>query len=373
MRTALFLGAGASIFASQPTTDVLLKTLLSKTELDPTVRNLLSNNAASFPDIEQVYASIDEAINFKKSYICKISRQLQRQIPHSPLTEYDVILDKLITLKPIIREIILDSFKLTQEKINEGNLLFARLEELIAGNGDDKFQIITTNYDLIIYEYADSQGREVVDGFSINHPHSLRATWDGAWNNTTDNPIYLNKLHGSVNWQMQNDEGKTIIRISDPGHRSEDLDVMIAPTLGEKNYKKTPFSELTERFKNTLEEIDVLIVIGSSFRDDELNKIIKDKLADKRLVIISISPDSHDHIKRLIEDPIILDVPNLRVLRHSLSHGIVPPPFPKHYRHVYSYESKFELNTIDEICNVLNSIFEYETRLLRKLSRRTIS
>ena len=372
MRTVLFLGAGASVFALQPTTNDLLKTLISKTELDPTVRNLLNNNNVPFPDIEQVYASIEEAINFKKSHIYKISKQMQHQTSHSYFTEYYEILDKLITLKPVIREIILDSFKLTQEKINEGNDLFGRLEELIIGNGNDEFQIVTTNYDLIIYEYADSQDREVVDGFSTK-PRSLKGIWDGTWNSTADNPIYLNKLHGSVNWQMQDDEGKTIIKMSTAGHRHEIHDVMIAPTLGEKDYKKTPFNELTERFKNTLEETDVLIVIGFSFRDDELNKIIKDKTANKRLVIISISPDSHDHIKRLIEDPIILDVSNLSDLDGSLSQDIDPLPFTKHHHHVYSYKSKFEPDTIDEICVVLSIIFEYETRLLRKSRRRTIS
>ena len=372
MRTVLFLGAGASVFALQPTTNDLLKTLISKTKLDPTVQHLLGNNTVSFPDIEQVYASIDEAINFKKSHIYKISKQMQRQTPSSHFTKYDEILNNLIKLKPIIREIILDSFKLTQKQINEGKHLFQRLEELITENGGNNFQIVTTNYDLIIYEYADSQGREVIDGFSTK-PRSLKGIWDGAWNNTTDNPIYLNKLHGSVNWQMQDDEGKTIIKMSTAGHRHEIHDVMIAPTLGEKDYKKTPFNELTERFKNTLEETDVLVVIGFSFRDDELNEIIKDKIVNKRLAIISISPDSHDHIKRLIEDPIILDVPNLRVLHRSLSHGITPPPFPRHPHHVYSYESKFELDTIDGICSVLNIILKYETRRLRKLRRRTIS
>lgn len=372
MRTVLFLGAGASVFALQPTTSDLLKTLISKTGLDPTVRHLLDNNIVPFPDIEQVYASIDEAINFKKSHIYELSEQMQRQASSNHLKEYNETLDKLIALKPIIREIILDSFKLTQEQINEGKHLVERLEELINRNGSDKFQIVTTNYDLIIYEYADSQGREVVDGFSTK-PHSLKGIWDDTWNSTADNPIYLNKLHGSVNWQMQDDEGKTIIKMSTAGHRREIHDVMIAPTLGEKDYKKTPFNELTERFKNTLEETDVLIVIGFSFRDDELNEIIKDKIANKRLVIISISPDSHDHIKRLIEDPIILDVPNLRVLHHSLSHGIVPPPFLRHPHPVYSYESKFELDAIDGICSVLNAVLEYETRRLRKLRRRTIS
>ena len=55
MRTALFLGAGASVFALQPTTEVLLKTLLSKTELDPTVRNLLSTNALYHFQISNKY------------------------------------------------------------------------------------------------------------------------------------------------------------------------------------------------------------------------------------------------------------------------------------------------------------------------------
>ena len=361
MKTALFLGAGASVFALQPTTKDLLEKLISKTKSDPLIQNMLKNDP-HFSDIEQVYASIDEATNFKQSHIYKMLRKIQHPLSPKQLIDYNAVLHILITLKPIIREIILDSFKLEQEKINEGNHLFERLEELIAENGSDKFQIITTNYDLIIYEYANSQGREVVDGFSTNH-HSLRAIWDGVWNNATDNPIYLNKLHGSVNWQMQNDEGKTIIKISDIGHRYEDLDVMIAPTLGEKDYGKTPFSELTERFKKTLEDIDVLIVIGFSFRDDKLNKIIKDKLKDKRLVIISISPNSHDDITHLTDDPIILDDLRIIILYSSTLDDNIT--FHERLDRIYSYESTFDLNTIDGICKILNTIFKYETKLSR--------
>ena len=339
MKAALFLGAGASVFALQPTTKILLEKLISKTKSDPLIQNMLKNDPY-FSDIEQVYASVDESINFKKSYIYQIGRQLQNQTSHDPLLKFNTIIDRMITLKPIIREIILDSFKLEQEKIKEGNQLFEKLEKLLIKHGNTKFQIITTNYDLVIYECGISQSRDVVDGF-VTKRNSHRAIWDDAWNNETGNPIYLNKLHGSVNWQMQNNKEGTMIRTSDTGRRSADLDIMIAPTLGKKDYGETPFSELIERFKNTLEENDMLIVIGFSFRDDKLNQIIRDKLKDKSLIVVSISPDSHNDITRLIDNPIILDDPRICLLYACLlddGNTISRKPLDR----VYSYESTFD-------------------------------
>ena len=316
-----------------------------------------------FSDIEEVYASIDETINFKEPHIYKIINKMQYPLYDKQFIMYDEVITKLNILKSNIREVILNSFKLKDEKINEGNQIFKKLEELLIQHGDNKFQIITTNYDLVIYRCSDSQNREIIDGFSKSQ-NSLQAVWSNKWNATTDNPIYLNKLHGSINWQMQDDEGKKIIQIGVAGHRPVDFDVMINPTLGKKDYKKTPFSELIERFKNTLDDIDMLIVIGFSFRDDELNKIIRDKLEDKRLVIISISPDSHDHIKRLTPHPIILDLSTLQILLDSLTTRNVHHSLRKYAHRIYSYKCEFGLSTIGEIQTVLETVIIYETLFL---------
>ena len=111
--------------------------------------------------------------------------------------------------------------------------------------------------------------------------------------------------------------------------------------------------------KNTYSSDLILLDVWTSL----IPRKYSDARKDKRLVIISISPNSHDDITRLIDDPIILD--DLRTIILYISTLDDNITFHERLDRIYSYESTFDLNTIDGICKILNTIFKYETKLSR--------
>jgi NAD(P)H-hydrate repair Nnr-like enzyme with NAD(P)H-hydrate dehydratase domain len=68
---------------------------------------------------------------------------------------------------------------------------------------------------------------------------------------------------------------------------------MIYP-IGEKYATRTPYIEILSRFRNTLIEEKVVIVIGYSFRDDPINNAFVDRVTryrKKKFKIIVVDPD----------------------------------------------------------------------------------
>ncbi len=305
--------------------------------------HLLNNNEIS-PDIENLYTIMDDTINSRTRPIYNIVRAMTYYLSGNSL-KYDTIIDSLTTLKSSIRNVIVESFTLEPSAVIDIETVYEKLESLMTKQGNDKFQVITTNYDLVIEKYCEYKSREVIDGF-VGNEYSLTYFWRNKWEPHSNNPVYLNKLHGSVSWQKQYDEEREIIKLGDVGLHGANYDVMIAPTLGEKDYNRIPFNALLRRFENTLKDIDVLIVIGFSYRDYELNKIIQDRLKEK-LVIISISATSNNDTLSLDKNRVILTKQNSNITQSKTNHK------PR----VYSYDSDFGPNTIDDICHVLDYVY----------------
>lgn len=358
MKTALFLGAGASVFAGQPTTEDLLQLLrshLQKRRNNPEPNISLQDHvehivvgAEAYTDVEKLYDGIEAIIAIQNNPNCEpISERFQyyygvehstvglnytTKTPHS--IPYKEISNELSKLRDTIRETILNSFKIktnTYENIVE---MYDMVREVIERNSTDEFQVFTTNYDTVLDIYASKKGFETINGFKP--PHDLRRVWDNMWDSATDKPpLYLAKLHGSIQWYRDED---VIVETGGVALRDAVNDIMIAPTEGAKHYDE-PLSSLMDRFKDVLQDTDVLLVIGFSYRDNEIVRNIKDRLSEG-MVLISISPtateDIHQHVStttpktvngnsdlKVIEPNIILckqefEPKNLDVLRATL-------------------------------------------------------
>jgi len=161
--------------------------------------------------------------------------------------------------------------------------------------------IFTTNYDLYVEQALDSLRFPYNNGFSGTYHRTfdpasyryalvedLRLSRD-AWGRV---PNYFNlyKLHGSVSWIRDEDDG---VREVDYAGVTNDQTVMIYPTpLKDRSTLMTPYSDLFRSMENELlQSNSVLIVMGYSFGDEHINRLIYNALAVPtfRLVVFGSS------------------------------------------------------------------------------------
>lgn len=151
--------------------------------------------------------------------------------------------------------------------------------------------IFTTNYDRLVEVAATSIGLQCADGFesASSHPES-------SWNGQFAPGIRLIKLHGSVNWYEE--EGSENLFRLERGYSLPSYEyrlthgeralrpLMIIPTL-EKSILKRPYAGLLTQFSDALKEIDVLVVIGNSLRDDHLRNTIVERAPGLNIVLVN--------------------------------------------------------------------------------------
>lgn len=184
-------------------------------------------------------------------------------------------------------------------------------------NRNTPVNIFTTNYDLYNETALDELKFNYNNGFAgsskrifnpniynyvlVENLNLSKKVWK-----SVDNFFNLYKIHGSVNWTKQV-EGKTNL----PVISEKDIDVikqkgsydslMIYPSpQKDRSTLMTPYSDLFRLMQNNLlKPNSILIVIGYSFGDEHINRIIFNALSvyDFRLVIFGNS----DYIQRIKE------------------------------------------------------------------------
>lgn len=160
-----------------------------------------------------------------------------------------------------------------------------------------KLSIVTTNYDTLIEDAADSIGFSVIDGFTFAH----RPQFDSdmfEWNLVKDieniktreleykkNIINLIKLHGSLTWERSNDHI----------YRKEKCDVknpiMIFPSSNKymQSYQE-PYFELFIKFQELLKRPNTLLITaGFSFADNHISQMITQAIKHNKSLAVLIS------------------------------------------------------------------------------------
>lgn len=162
-------------------------------------------------------------------------------------------------------------------------------------------EIFTTNYDVLIEKALEAERIPVFDGFvgsyrPFFHSDSLRrvevapgATWARLW-----------KIHGSVNWKLEEQGGhQRIVRV-EPHKTGE----MILPSHHKYDEsRQQPYIALLERLGRVLDQDDALMVtVGYSFSDEHINNVIFNTLDSKpRTHVFALQfeePETHDLIER---------------------------------------------------------------------------
>lgn len=173
---------------------------------------------------------------------------------------------------------------------------------LLADLAARKAVVFSTNYDRVVEHVCRSKGIELSDGFgntADQEPSPWRREFDGG--------LTLAKLHGSVSWYEESVGEQAYLRLDRgyplPGpdfHLSRgenDLaPLMIVPTL-EKQVLKDPYAYLSNLFQDRLARTSLLIVMGSSLRDEHLASSIRFR-ADQ-LAVLVVGRDAQDAAARL--------------------------------------------------------------------------
>ena len=180
--------------------------------------------------------------------------------------------------------------------------------------------VFTTNYDLLNEHALDALGIPFCNGFSGGlsrrfNPSTFKLTLarelDVSANRWTavDNFIYLCKLHGSISWVRDANQGLWPFKEVHPDTNPSSNHVMIYPTPAKTGQSLgSPYSDLFREFQGRIvREQSALLVMGYSFSDEHINNIIYQALTipSFRLVIFANPHRVNSEIQKLrdLKDP----------------------------------------------------------------------
>ncbi len=289
----LLLGAGASIKAGVPDTVAFVKDFIAYLE---------SNNKNGVKEIKEIK---DKLKNWKR---CEIDIELLLEtLTKINDKENDQLLE-FYKSKEFIFEDGLDTFRLINELKNyiksrviitpereksvEYKLKYLQdLRGLIETY--NTLDIISLNYDTCIEQFCEINKLRCIDGFDIYwNPKTFRAR---------DAEVRIYKLHGSITWyksrsgsyikslQIANNDTIELIY----GETAENM--MLYP-MQKWNYDE-PLLELLIYAKRLLEsdKCKFLIVVGYSFRDEHIRRMIWDAARkNRKLIVIMIDINAYD-------------------------------------------------------------------------------
>ena len=276
MKSALFLGAGTSVIAGLPTTAMLMDDLKIKHQHNPIFSFLADYRKF---DVERLDAEIETFLNYKDTTI--LNHEIRMRDKKWTLYDFK---EHLKQLRVDIRDLLFEKLSPSRDKI----ALFQQALEPILKLPIDIQYVFTTNYDILVEEACSNMGIGVIDGFH-KRESDLRAVWSNYWKPRQE-AIQLLKLHGSVNWWREQQTGN-VFKESTVSIHTSDLDVLERPTLIRKSYDDPVLCQLFDRFKQTLQDIDFVIAIGTSFRDKIIVKQLRRSLR-KNAMLFAISPDA---------------------------------------------------------------------------------
>lgn len=225
--------------------------------------------------------------------------------------------------------------------------------------------IFTTNYDLFNEIALDELGYPYNNGFSgtykrkfspasynymyVDDMNLSKEVWEGS-------SFFFNlvKLHGSISWVRENND----IWEKDYKTLTETETVMIYPTpMKDRSTLMTPYSDLFRVMENRLmQQNTILIMIGYSFSDDHINRIILNALAVPSFKLIVFGQSESINRLTQIGDSRITVVNSLNHIHYfdNFVRTVLPHPSPevleKTQQKAYEEIIKqfIEGNTIDE-------------------------
>ncbi len=296
-KTIFLLGAGASRDAGIPTIQDMttefvndpiqaVKSFLPFSEPSGTIKEIIKNLSDT---AEKFFGNTD--LELIMSLILRLEDEKEKDLLETKFQQLSKISkEDLQGIKAMIQGYI----RKKCEDIKDVEYLWP-LEGLCK---DQKLNIFTLNYDGTIEIFCEKKDIKYFDGF------------DPGWNKKQfDDPeIELNlfKLHGSLYW-FRTKSNKTIkvpmkgLQFSYIKYLTDEevSEMMIYPTL-EKNKQLGVYSWLSQKFKDELNNSDLCIVMGYSFRDEDITEsIIESLTSNNNLWLIIANPHASNYKQKI--------------------------------------------------------------------------
>lgn len=149
-------------------------------------------------------------------------------------------------------------------------------------------EIFTTNYDILIERSLEKARVPVFDGFTgIHEPFFNGDCFENTKMMPPSDWIRLWKIHGSINWKLDNSSGsKRIVRVTG----CSDGEMILPSHQKYDESRKQPYQALIDRFIRVLKhDCSLLVTSGYNFGDQHLDSIIYDALDNHPLThVISL-------------------------------------------------------------------------------------
>jgi len=248
----IFTGAGASVQFKKPATREFRQKLSKKYEGSELMKSFL--DCPGFDDIEHVLESLKD---FELAHNNHMTHYLKNATLPSIVSNTGDFFTKLTRERENIRSDIMEDLFQTykwNEIDNENTREFYGNLFTITSKYSSKIFVGTTNYDQAIEQACalSNLRYECIDGFE--HYQNDISKWNGKKFTEEFNgqgmPVYLYKIHGSLNWKYDG-TGNIEKNSRDVGYeRGSGENVLIAPTLSPKTAQsKEPFLTLLTELK----------------------------------------------------------------------------------------------------------------------------
>ena len=288
-RLTYFLGAGASAFTGIPTTTDLMRNYIRHSKDNRNIAIILRKYEPTKnrnPTIEDLYVHINQL----KIEDNNLLQDLPSMYAQNNSEECKSTKEIIKELKESLNEYIFDVLK-PKVDLDIYVSLIEQMFDLAKIKDEKNITIATTNYDLLIEESCADLKYDIINGFEKKK--NGRGEWDGKFNNN-ELGIKLLKLHGSLNWYKDKNDGSIF---SESNIRKYDKNsIWLEPIPQGKGSEDIPFKPIREEFCKVLNETKLLVVVGFSFNNDEVwNKKIKSAL-DDGMRLLFISPKTNKFI-----------------------------------------------------------------------------
>ncbi len=247
----------------------------------------------------------------------------------------------------------------TKFDYDKAQVLLQPIREVLNLSDRIKINIFTLNYDLIFENIFNSPSVKILDnGFSEKDiSDSKLRYWATDFNNElSPTKINLFKLHGSIDWEYNQDSEE----ISVKENIYDDREPLIIFGSYSKMLSFDPFLYILSNFRAFLEEATVFVVIGYSFHDKYINNLLIQQLSQntkedipKKLLVVDpflgerTESQFADELKTIQDSKSINDIINFRQISPERI-KLIPKSTSEFFKEYFANSAETLKNEVEE-------------------------
>jgi hypothetical protein len=225
------------------------------------------------------------------------------------------------------------------------------IREILNNSDRFKINIFSLNYDLTFEEVLNSPTEKLLDtGFSEKTVSDKKIRyWASDFDDdNSSTKINLFKLHGSVDWEYNQDSEEISIKDNIYDEREP---LMIFGSYS-KMLSFDPFLYILSKFRELLAEATIFVVIGYSFHDKYINNLLIQQLSQntsedipKKLLVVNPTFEDKteiqftEELKRIQESKSINDIINFRQIGPDRI-KLIPKTASKFYEEYFANDAE---------------------------------